>query len=255
MLRYEPAGFPGTHVAFTGVPEGNLALHVGDNPARVSARRRRLEERLGLAPHGLRFMNQTHSVRVHRFPGHDGGAAGQARGEPVPPEGRGQADPGSRGPDADALLSEDGSTPLAVMVADCLPVVLVARIPGGGVATAAVHAGRKGLLGGILQNTLAGLREIGGTGIGAWIGPAICGRCYEVPADMAREAEAVLPGISGTTSRGTTGLDLPGAAARLLAGAGVQVHATGSCTLEGDSHHSYRRDAGTGRFAGIVWTA
>jgi len=233
LLSYVPAGLPGLRVAFTSGAEGNLALHVGDDPARVASARARLEARLGLAPGGLRFMEQVHSATVHDVP------PGPARpGEPVPV--------------ADAMVSADASAALAVMVADCLPVVF-AGPAGSGAATAVAHAGRRGLLDGVLQATVERLRAAGAGRLQAWIGPAICGRCYEVPAAMAREAERLMPGISGTTSWGTPALDLPGTAAALLEGLGVAVESSGVCTLETPAYNSYRRDPRTGRFAGLVW--
>lgn len=251
MLRFE---FPGTtpaQVAFTSTDEGNLALHVGDRQQEVLQRRRRLEDRLGLAGGTLRFMNQTHSVAVHVVDS-SGERSNQDTGQPSERKAR---DTPAWGPDADALLSPDGSIPLAVMVADCLPVVFIAIRDDGGLVTAVAHAGRNGLLGGILQNTVTAIREAGGDGIHAWIGPAVCGSCYEVPAGMAAEASAVMPGIEATTSWGTPSLDLPGAAAALLIGLDVDVTATGVCTVEDPDYYSYRRDARTGRLAGIVWPA
>ncbi|GER24377.1 laccase domain protein [Zafaria cholistanensis] len=234
LLSYVPAGLPGLRVAFTSVAEGNLALHVGDDPGRVASARAGLEARLGLAPGGLRFMEQVHSATVHEVP------AGPAR-------------PGASVPVADALVSADASAALAVMVADCLPVVF-AGTAGSGAATAVAHAGRRGLLEGVLQATVGRLRVAGAQHLQAWIGPAVCGRCYEVPAALAEEAEHLLPGIASTTSWGTPALDLPAAAAALLEGLGVAVESSGVCTLEDPSYYSYRRDPKTGRFAGLVWT-
>lgn len=238
MLRFE---FPGTtpaSVAFTTRAAGNLALHVGDHQQEVLQRRRLLEHGLGLDPGTLRFMNQTHSVRVHAF-----GPSSDERATEA------------WGPDADALLSPDGTVPLAVMVADCLPVVFAARRQDGGLVTAVAHAGRNGLLGGILQNTVEAIRDSGGAGLHAWIGPAVCGSCYEVPAVMASKAAAVMPGIESRTSWGTPSLDLPGAAAALLADLGVVVTSTGVCTVEDPAYYSYRRESLTGRLAGIIWSA
>ncbi|MEE1620284.1 polyphenol oxidase family protein [Zafaria sp. Z1313] len=232
MLSYGPHGGRSARVAFTSLAEGNLALHVGDDPAAVHGRRARLAASLGLAGGAFQFMDQVHSARVVDVP------------------------PGTRldpAPTADALVCADGSVPLAVMTADCVPVVFVGARPDGSAATAVAHAGRKGLLGGVLQNTLARLRAAGAGSVSAWIGPAVCGSCYEVPGDMAAEAERGAPGISCATSRGTTGLDLPSAAARILAAAGVQVTESGICTLEDGDYPSHRRDPSSGRCAGLVW--
>ncbi|HXD27602.1 MAG TPA: polyphenol oxidase family protein [Arthrobacter sp.] len=242
MLRFAFDGTTAAQLAFTSTTEGNLALHVGDRADAVLERRRTLEATLGLDAGALQFMNQTHSVRVHRVT--------EAAGTGTSPEaGSGW------GPDADALVSADGSVALAVLVADCLPVVFAAPTGDGGLATAVAHAGRKGLLGGILPATVRELQDAGARGIHAWIGPAICGACYEVPAAMAAESDADLPGIEATTSWGTPSLDLPGAATRQLAGLGVRTTTTGICTLEDPRYFSYRRDPGTGRLAGVIWPA
>lgn len=262
MLRFAIHGTTAAHLAFTSTTEGNLALHVGDRAEAVLERRRSLEASLGLDAGALQFMNQTHSVRVHRVPGagtHVAAAANVAAGaagnhpDPGTPAETGAGD--GWGPDADALVCADGSVPLAVMVADCLPVVFAASTPEGGLATAVAHAGRKGLLGGILPATVRELQDVGAQDIHAWIGPSICGACYEVPPAMASSSDDVLPGVAARTSWGTTSLDLPGAATRQLAGLGVRVTPTGICTLEDHRYFSYRRDPGTGRLAAIIWPA
>jgi polyphenol oxidase len=221
----------GLWVGFTNTAAGNLALHVGDDPEAVLGRRRGLESAAGIRGEGLRFMSQVHSANV-----------GTAR--PSEP---------TEGPaEVDALVAPDGDVPLAVMVADCLPVVFTART-GRGHATAVAHAGRRGLLDGILVNTARQLQSAGGLDLRAWIGPAICGRCYEVPAAMREEAAAVLPGLGSETSWGTPALDLPAGAARQLASLGVKATRIDACTLEHTGLFSYRRDQSTGRFAGLVW--
>ena len=70
------------------------------------------------------------------------------------------------------------------MVADCIPVVLVGQCQDGGLVLAVAHAGRKGLLDGVLQRTVAAMHEAGAENICAWLGPSICGSCYEVPEQM-----------------------------------------------------------------------
>jgi polyphenol oxidase len=211
----------GLWVGFTDTTAGNLALHVGDDPGTVERRRRALESALGIGDGGLRFMNQVHSANV-----------GTVR--PMEP---------TEGPaELDALVAPAGDVPLGVMVADCLPVVFAADT-GQGHATGVAHAGRRGLLDGVLVNTVR-----------QWIGPAICGRCYEVPGAMRDEAAAVLPQLRSETSWGTPALDLPAGAAAQLASLGVAVQRIEGCTLEQPGLFSYRRDHATGRFAGLVWT-
>ena len=228
-------GGDGLQAAFTGTAAGNLALHVGDDPAAVRTNRSRLEERMGVRPGTLRFMNQVHSARVGTVSAADAPAAGG-------------------GPELDGLLCPAADVPLAVLVADCLPVLFAARAPGGGWMTAAAHAGRRGLLDGILATTVAGLAAAGGSGLQAWIGPSICGRCYEVPAAMQAEACAKLPALAAETSWGTPALDLAAGAAAELGRLQVRVHRVPGCTREDAGLFSYRRDPGCGRFAGLIWT-
>jgi polyphenol oxidase len=221
----------GLWVAFTDSDAGNLALHVGDDPETVELRRRALEAALGIWDGGLRFMNQVHSADV-----------GTVR--PSEP---------TEGPaELDALVAPGGDVPLGVMVADCLPVVFTADTAHGH-ATGVAHAGRRGLLDGVLINTVRQLEAAGGSRVRAWIGPAICGRCYEVPAAMRDDATAVLPQLRSETSWGTPALDLPAGASAQLASLGVAVQRIEGCTLEQPELFSYRRDQTTGRFAGLVW--
>ena len=232
----------GAAVAFTDATEGNLAAHTGEDPTEVAAHRRALETGLGLTNGSLRYMHQVHGTDVVTFAS-DGDAS-----RSVPFE----------APVADAAISEDG-TPLAVLTADCLPVIFVAERPGADLPLLAVaHAGRRGLLDGVLRNIVGALRARGATTLTAWIGPAICGACYEVPEDMRAESARMLPGIDTETSWRSPGLDLPGTARRVLEGLRVRVADPGSarsdwCTLEHTELYSYRRDKTTSRHAGIVW--
>jgi copper oxidase (laccase) domain-containing protein len=97
------------------------------------------------------------------------------------------------------------------------------------------------------------MRSLGAADIRAWLGPSICGRCYEVPPALRDEVAAAVPATWSTTSWGTPALDLPAGARSQLENAGVGVEYAGPCTLETASLYSYRRDSGTGRFAGLVW--
>lgn len=230
MLRYESTLAPGVHIAFTSVAEGNLAIHVPDDRDAVLLRRRDLEQHLGLGSQRFTYMNQVHSATVLDAPWVSSPEV----------------------PTCDALVSPDAGQPLAVMVADCVPVALVGT-GDHGTSSAVAHAGRRGLLDGILSSTVERMRIAGVAALEAWIGPAICGRCYEVPRDMAERAGQQRPGIVVQTRQGTTGLDLPGAAARELRGLGVDVTESGTCTLEEEDFFSYRRNADTGRLAGLIW--
>lgn len=290
LFRAHPG--PGLEVAFTSVDAGNLAFHVsgvvgvsgtpaagrtsskggdgagddangaGDPRERVKASRRGIEAALGIPPGRTEYLTQVHSARV--VP-----AAGRGWGESPAAE------------EADALVSPTGRDPLAIMVADCLPVVFASRRsveataavgrdgrarvsgPGAGGAgpltgpTAVAHAGRRGLLDGILQNTVERMRREGSGhepgDIQAWIGPAICGRCYEVPEQMRRDGTAQIPATHSTTTWGTPALDLPAGAQAVLESLGVTVHRSPVCTREDPRLFSHRRDPGRGRFIGLVW--
>lgn len=224
---------PGVSVAFTDKGAGNLALHVGDDAGAVLRRRSRLEDATGISPRRFQYMNQVHGNEVSLVAGSGGGI------EPC------------AAPTADALVSVGG--PLAVMVADCIPLVLVGASVSGPVL-AAVHAGRPGLFSGVIPAAVEQMRDAGATDIRAWLGPSVCGSCYEVPAELRDEVSAVLPSAWSTTSWGTPALDLPGGAASQLDALGVPIEYRGPCTLENDSLFSYRRDSRSGRFAGLVWT-
>ncbi|PWH06796.1 peptidoglycan editing factor PgeF [Brachybacterium endophyticum] len=206
----------------------NLAHHVGDDPSAVERNREVLAGAMG-AP--LVFVDQVHSDRVH-----------------VP-------DPGAPGPvTADALVTDREDVALAIMVADCLPVLL--SDPAAGVVGAA-HAGRAGLLGGVLENTLARMVDLGGRPerLEVTIGPGICGACYEVPEQMREEARAVNEATWTTTRAGTPGLDLRAGAVEVLVGQGVpraSIDDDHPCTLEDPAFFSYRGQERTGRFAGVI---
>ncbi|WP_418906945.1 polyphenol oxidase family protein [Glutamicibacter endophyticus] len=236
MLRFTSDLDPSIQLAFTTQAEGNLALHVNDDPSLVEANRTMLEERIGVSRFSLAFMNQVHSADVVQV---------------EPGQRTSWSDPAA--PTCDGLLSFGAATPLAVMVADCLPVLFVARHAEGQLATAAVHAGRRGLLDGILGVTVERLHQWGAEEIEAVIGPAICGSCYEVPEHMQLESESLMPGISSQTRWGSAGLDLPGTARRYLESLDVSVRSHQPCTLEDERFYSYRRDSACGRLAGVVW--
>jgi YfiH family protein len=141
---------------------------------------------------------------------------------------------------------------LGVLVADCLPVLLAdpaARV------VAVAHAGRRGLLAGVLPRVVAAMAALGAqpAGIRASVGPAAGGCCYEVPAQMQEEAVASVPELLATTSWGTPSLDLRAGAVAQLRGLGLSAVTTaGGCTIEDESFYSYRRSGRTGRFAGVV---
>lgn len=153
---------------------------------------------------------------------------------------------------ADVLVTARRGVGLAVRVADCVPVLLADAV---GAVVAAAHAGREGLLVGVLGSAVAAVRARSAAPLRAWVGPHICGACYEVPDAMAADA-AVRLGVDIPATRwGTRGIDLGAAARRQLERLGVAVTEVGECTFTAERLHSHRRDPAAGRLAGIVWLA
>jgi len=188
-----------------------------------------VRERLGLL--GLAGVRQIHSSRVIELPDGVGVSADLAT--------------------ADGLVTSARGVGLLIRVADCLPVLLAD--PEAGVIGAA-HAGRVGLLDGVLPATIAAMRRLGARHVTAWIGPHICGRCYEVPPDMAQAAWQRLPATRALTARGTPAIDLGQGAAAQLTELGCACHRFDPCTQETSAFFSYRRDGRrSGRQAGIIW--
>jgi YfiH family protein len=210
----------------------NVALHTEDDWDRVHANRDLLARALGLSYRDLVFGRQVHGAGVRLVTA----SSSRARDRGLP--------------DTDGLVTTTPGLALVMMGADCPPVLLA----GDGVVGVA-HVGRPGLAAGVLPEVLRVMREQGATQISARIGPGICGRCYEVPEELADEVEARAPGSRGTTRRGTPSVDLAAGARRQLEDAGVDgVSEVGGCTLEQpDRFFSYRRDGRTGRHAGVVW--
>ncbi|MEP7055729.1 MAG: peptidoglycan editing factor PgeF [Actinomycetota bacterium] len=216
----------------------NVALTVGDDPELVRANRSAFASTIGAHREHLIWGEQPHGgqVAVLTDPSE---AADQSGDRPI--EG------------VDALVTSVAGRVLCIRVADCLPVLLADAEAG---IIGAAHAGRRGLVAGVLANTVAAMESIGAgrARIRAVIGPAVCGRCYEVPEALAAEFDAAVPGTRAVTSTGTPSLDLPLAGRLLLEQSGVgSVESPGDCTAEQpDLWYSYRRSARTGRFAGFV---
>lgn len=212
----------------------NLGDHVGDDPAAVAANRSRLAEAIGLGPDGVVWMNQVHSdhVEVVDEPGNGAGGAFD---------------------NTDALVTATPRLALAVITADCVPVLLGDARNG---VVGAVHAGRVGAANGIVLRAVEAMVGLGAdvADISVLLGPAVSGRNYEVPYEMADEVEATLPGSLTTTARGTVGLDLRAGIARQLAGLGVKaIDIDPRCTVDDPNLFSHRRGAPTGRLASVVW--
>ena len=151
-------------------------------------------------------------------------------------------------PTCDALITRAPGIALAVMVADCIPLLLSASTVIG-----AVHVGRRGLMNSVAVKAVDAMRKLGADQIHAQLGPSICGRCYEVPQELADEVVAQHPAASSLTNNLTPALDLPRALIADLVASGVTYEASAICTLENDEYFSYRRHNITGRNAGVVW--
>ncbi|NHI20905.1 laccase domain-containing protein [Phycicoccus endophyticus] len=221
----------GARRAFTGRPGGvsrgpwsglNLGLHVEDDPAAVHDNRRRLRAAVGRP---VVWMAQCHGAEVATVDG-------------LPAE----------APRCDAVVTASDEVALAVLVADCVPVLLAS--PEGVVA--AVHAGRPGMLAGVVPRALEAMRDLGAGAVDAVVGPSVCGRCYEVPASMRADAARVEP-VSATVSwTGTPAIDVAAGVVAQLDRLGVPVTWVAGCTREREDLYSYRASRTTGRFAGVV---
>lgn len=209
-----------------GVSQGsfasfNLGDHVSDDPEDVQANRALLASQFG----PVQFMNQVHGSRIAII-------------ESVTEE----------APTADALVTGIAGVTLAVMVADCIPLILTSAE-----AVAAVHVGRRGLTNGVAVKTVELMREMGAKKIRAVLGPAICGHCYEVSQEVHDEVVALHPLATAQTASGTSALDLPKALKACLAAEGIsEISDLQICTVESADHFSYRRDGLTGRQVGLV---
>ncbi|MFZ5847042.1 MAG: polyphenol oxidase family protein [Actinomycetota bacterium] len=152
---------------------------------------------------------------------------------------------------ADGLVTAETGVILVVRVADCVPVLLAdvqRRLVG------AAHAGRAGLVAGVVPATVARLRELGAENLVAWVGPHVCGRCYEVPAALRDEVATAVPEAFAETSWGTPSLDVGAGVTAQLRAEGAEVVDGSRCTLEDEDLFSYRRQgAASGRLGGLVW--
>jgi YfiH family protein len=215
----------------------NLGLRSGEDEAVVRSNRDLLRRALDLPapPHWLR---QIHGRQVVEF-----------------------ADRASRGPatdvaepEADAAIARDAGVVLAILTADCLPILLCAE---DGAEIAAIHAGWRGLSAGVIESCVAKMRTPPQRLI-AWLGPAIGARSYEVGAEVRDafvEADAAADVAFEATGPGHWLCNLYTLAHQRLHALGVtQVHGGGFDTLADPRFYSYRRDAGaSGRFASLIW--
>lgn len=211
-------------VSRDGYASLNLGAHVGDDPAHVQANRAAVAQALAVPTGRLHFMAQVHGAEV-------------------------AAVPASTPPTADGMLTDSFGEALVVLVADCTPVLLYdTERP----LVAAVHAGRPGMVAGVVPRTVEELRRRGSTSLRAVVGPSVCARCYEVPEQMRADAAAANPAAYAVSWSGTPAIDVASGVVAQLDSLGVPVEWIGGCTREQPRLFSHRRDHGAGRFAGIV---
>ncbi|EFL31504.1 conserved hypothetical protein [Streptomyces viridochromogenes DSM 40736] len=232
----------GAHFGFTdrwgGVSaapyeELNLGGAVGDDPDAVRTNRDLAAKSLGADPDRVVWMNQVHGADVAVVDGPWGSS--------------------SEIPSVDAIVTVRRGLALAVLTADCVPVLLADPVAG---IVAAAHAGRPGMIAGVVPAALRAMTELGAepSRIVARTGPSVCGRCYEVPEAMRAEVAAVEPAAYAETSWGTPAVDVSAGVHAQLERLGVRDREQSPvCTLESGDHFSYRRDRTTGRLAGYVW--
>ena len=213
----------------------NLGTHVGDVPAAVAENRRRVRERLGLPAEPV-WLTQVHGTQVV-----DVDALRASGADASPPE-------------ADAAVTRTPGSVCVIQVADCMPVLFAAR---DGSAVGAAHAGWRGLAGGVLEQTIAKL-SVPPAQLGAWLGPTISQKNFEVGDDVRAAFMKDDPGAVvafEANSRGRWQCDLYALARRRLATLGVgDVSGGGWCTFADRSRFfSYRRDGQCGRMAALIW--
>ncbi|MEZ5487827.1 MAG: peptidoglycan editing factor PgeF [Steroidobacteraceae bacterium] len=225
----------------------NLGGHVGDDPAAVGENRRRLCAALAL-PAEPRWLEQVHGTVVHDDRDADEVAA-RAAGEGL------VAAP----PVADAAMTHRAGTVLAIMVADCLPVLFCDR---AGTVVGAAHAGWRGLAAGVLENTVAAL-GVAPSRLLAWLGPAIGPTRFEVGPEVREQFILGAPAAAAEIEarfvphRANRWLcDLPGLACDRLRRLGIASVTGGEVCTASDPQRffSHRRDAPrTGRMAALIW--
>lgn len=209
---------------------GNLSARRPHQPARLAADRRAAFGRHGVDSSRVHLLRQVHGSRVAVVTS--------------------QTRVGAVLRDADAAVTTESDRPLAVLTADCLPVLLA-----GPTVVAVAHAGRQGLFEGVLEATVDTCAQLGdgATELRAVVGPAIHGCCYEVPEQMQVELSRSRPEAAARTQWDTPALDLPAVATRTFEDLGVAVEVVDVCTrCEAERWFSHRADPAAGRQAGVV---
>jgi YfiH family protein len=205
----------------------NLGGHVGDDPLAVESNRSLVASSLDVQRDHLLFMSQCHGSDIAFVDA-------PWQGEP---------------PVVDGLMTTSTDLALAVLVADCTPVLLVDRVAG---VAAAVHAGRPGMMQGIVGRAVDAMTDLGARSISAVVGPSVCGRCYEVPETMRAQAARISPVAAAVSWKGTPAIDVAAAVVDQLRARSVAVQWIPGCSRESEGLFSYRRQHRTGRFAGVV---
>lgn len=152
-------------------------------------------------------------------------------------------------PEADALLTYTPNLAVLVRVADCVPVVMATEERD---TVGVVHAGRRGLVAGVAPTAAQILLQRGKGAVTAWVGPHICGRCYELDSVTAAEVANAVSSAASTTWRGTPAADLGAGVTAQLEELGATVHHLGGCTLEDDRFFSFRRNGTNQRQGALV---
>jgi len=203
----------------------NLALHVGDDPGTVRGNRDGFAAQSGAD--AVVFLDQVHGDTVVEVTGPVAGAP----------------------PQADGIVTRVPGLALAMMVADCVPVLLADSVAG---VVGAAHAGRRGMAAGVAGRVVEAMRDLGARAITARLGPSVCPRCYPVPLELREQVAARRPEARSVDRSGAPSLDVAAGVLAELAPLCVSVREVGGCTAETPSLFSYRRDGVTGRFAGAV---
>lgn len=218
----------------------NLGLRCGDDRATARVNRRHLAAALRL-PSTPHWLQQVHGVDVVRFE-HAGTHRDQLNATDEP--------------EADASVTSMPGTVLAILTADCLPVVFAAKDAG---EIAAAHAGWRGLADGVLEATLAAMRTPAHDVV-AWLGPCAGPQAYEIGPEVfdafaSRDAAAEAAFVA--TRPGHWLVDLYLLAKQRLVNSGMSIqdiHGGGMCTIsEPERFFSHRRDQRTGRMATLIW--
>jgi YfiH family protein len=205
----------------------NLSGRVGDDPLTVESNRLLVASSLGVGADQLLFMNQRQGSDVVVVDG-------PWEGEP---------------PEADGVVTTSTDLALAVLVADCTPVLLVDQVAG---VAAAVHAGRPGMMSGIVGRAVDVMTDLGARSIRAAVGPSVCGRCYEVPETMRAQAASISPAAAAISWQGTPAINVAAGVVEQLRARSIAVQWISACSRESEELYSYRRQHRTGRFAGVV---